>query len=57
MVECWDWDDNALLSVLAPEDGKFSNRMFSKARVTKFNDSDTPKGFNEYMKPILKAKL
>jgi len=57
LIESWKFDENSLLSVISKDKGKMSEELFGAAIYSRLNDKDSINGFNEYMKPMLKAKL
>jgi hypothetical protein len=57
VVESFDFRDEELNSVLGPQDGKVYERMIGAIRKNPLNKDYVPKGFNKYMRPIIRGKL
>jgi acyl-CoA oxidase len=57
LVECYELDDNIMLSAIGNYDGRVYERMLEWSRSTRLNQKDKLDGFDEYIKPMLAAKL
>lgn len=61
IVDGWDFMDEELLSVLGKKANKTQEELYadllSVVRKNPINQNPIPKGYNEYVRPILLGKL
>lgn len=57
IVESFELDDNIVMSAIGNYDGNAYERMLDWARSSKLNSKDKIDGFDEFIKPMLVAKL
>lgn len=61
IVDAWDFKDEELLTVLGKKATKDADQVYEEilrvVRLNPLNQKPVPKGFNEYMRPILLGKL
>ncbi len=61
LVDGFDFDDEELLTVLGKSTYKSDDEMYAEMvrvfRANPLNKKPVPKGFNEFMKPILQGRL
>ena len=53
LAEAPGFDDNTLASAIGCHDGNAIQRLYDQASASRLNGSDTIKGFNDYIQPIL----
>ncbi len=57
LIEAWDLPDHLLVSAIGNSYGDIYETQLEWARNSRLNKSPLPKGFKEYMQPILTGKL
>jgi acyl-CoA oxidase len=57
LLEAWAFPDNMLVSAIGNSYGDIYETQLEWARNSRLNKSPVPKGFKEYMQPILTGKL
>lgn len=61
IVEGWDFKDEELLTVLGNKSTKNTEDMYSElldvVRKNPMNQNPIPKGYNEYIRPLIMGKL
>lgn len=57
IIEAFEYDDNIMTSAIGNYDGNVYERMMEWVRQSRLNDKDKLDGFDEYLKPLLDAKL
>ena len=61
ICDAFGFDDKSLISVLGKKEHKNDKEMYQEmldlARKNPLNNRTVPKGFNQYMKPIIQGKM
>ncbi|XP_047502178.1 probable peroxisomal acyl-coenzyme A oxidase 1 [Penaeus chinensis] len=57
LVDSFDIHDRILDSTLGCWDGNVYNRMFNEAQKSPMNQTDVPKAYSKYLRPLMKANL
>lgn len=57
LIEAYELDDNITLSAIGNYDGNVYERMLEWAKSSRLNQKDKLDGFEEFIKPMLTAKL
>ena len=57
LIESWEFPDSVLVSAIGNSYGDIYETQLEWARNSRLNKSPVPKGFKEYMEPILTGKL
>lgn len=57
LIEAWELPDSLLVSAIGNSYGDIYETQLDWARNSRLNQTSLPKGFKEYMQPILTGKL
>lgn len=57
LIESYELDDNIVMSAIGSYDGNVYERLLEWAKSSRLNQKDKLDGFDEFIKPMLAAKL